>query len=179
LGDYVKKAWFLDRDGTIIVDQHYLKDPEKVVLLDNAAQALKEAQDAGYLLIVVTNQSGIARGYFTPEEADKVDERLSAMLEKEGVRIAKTYRCPHLPDGIPPYNVTCDCRKPDVGLFKQAIADFDLNPKECIACGDKLRDIENLHQLGLPEEGLGLIGKEDGKYTDLLSFFCAVSCNCE
>lgn len=175
----MNKAWFLDRDGTIIVDQHYLKEPDKVVLLDHAVEALKKAQEAGYLLIVVTNQSGIARGYFTMEEADKVDERLSSLLGAEGVHITKTYRCPHLPDGIPPYNIKCNCRKPGVGMFRQAIEEFDLDPTQCIACGDKKRDIENLHQLGIPEKNLGLIGKETSGHLDLLAFFNVATCNHE
>ena len=170
----MKKAWFLDRDGTIIVDQHYLKDPEKVVLLDNAISALKEAQEAGYILIIVTNQSGIARGYFSPEDADLVDTRLSTILEQNGVHITRTYRCPHLPDGIAPYNIECDCRKPNTGMFRQAISDFGLDPESCIACGDKPRDIERLPELGLPKHNLGIIGTKENEYPDLLTFFHAV-----
>lgn len=167
----MNKAWFLDRDGTIIKDQHYLKTPEKIVFLEYAVEALKEAQNAGYLLIVVTNQSGIARGLLTQEDADKVDARLTALLLEKGVQLTRIYRCPHFPNGIPPYNVVCDCRKPKLGMFSNAIKEYNLAPEKCLACGDKKRDIERLPELGLQKEKLGLIGVNKGEYPDLLTFF--------
>ncbi|MCI8855581.1 MAG: HAD family hydrolase [Clostridiaceae bacterium] len=166
------KAWFLDRDGTIIEDCCYLGDPSKVRLLENAAEALRLAQEAGYLLIVVTNQSGIGRGYFTEEAADRVDQRMAELLEEYGVKLTACYRCPHWPGGYAPYNVICDCRKPKTGLFQKAIADYDIDPEQSIACGDKLRDIERLPDLGIQPKHLGVIAP-DG-YPNLLSFFLAV-----
>lgn len=170
-----RKAWFLDRDGTIIVDKHYIKDPDQVVLLDGVADVLREAQDMGYLLIVITNQSGIARGYFSEEEADLVNERLKLLLEREGIHLAKIYRCPHLPEGRPPYNIVCGCRKPGVELFRQAILDFDLDPARCIACGDKDRDVRRLPELGIPQRNLGIITSQSGPgcYPNLDAFFHA------
>jgi len=170
----VNKAWFLDRDGTIIVDQDYLGDPEEVVLLDRACEALKLAQDAGYLLIIVTNQSGIARGYFSERDADRVDEQMCTLLAQQGVTIAQIYRCPHHPEGLPPYNIACTCRKPQTGLFRQAILEHDIDPLQSIACGDKRRDIERLGEVGIPEERLGVIGKRAGEYSDLFAFFQAM-----
>lgn len=172
--DAARKAWFLDRDGTIIVDRHYLSDPEQVELLEGAAQALAQAQRAGYLLVVVTNQSGIARGYFSEAEADRVDRRLAELLAEHGVTIARTYRCPHLPEGKPPYDIVCDCRKPRLGLFRRAIAELGIDPARSIACGDKPRDVERLPGLGIPQEALGIIGPGEGRYPDLLSFFRTV-----
>lgn len=176
MGNIKRKAWFLDRDGTIIADMHYIKDPDKVVLLDGVSETLRKAQDMGYLLIVVTNQSGIARGYFSDKEADQVDERLKLLLEQQGVCLTKTYRCPHHPKGRPPYNIVCDCRKPCTGLFHRAIADYDLNPEECIACGDKPRDIQRLPELGIPKEHLGIIDftGSPGTFLSLSSFFHAI-----
>lgn len=168
----MKKAWFLDRDGTIIEDKHYLSDPDDIVIIPGAVEAMKMAQNDGYLLIVVTNQSGIARGYFTETDADRVDKRLSDILRQQGVIIATSYRCPHLPDGIPPYNVLCSCRKPDTGMFKAAIADFGLNPSDCIACGDKERDIEKLSEIGIPSNNTGIIDQEH--YKNLFEFYISI-----
>lgn len=169
----MQKAWFLDRDGTIIEDKHYLKDPEDIVILDGVVQALQEAQKAGYLLIIITNQSGIARGFFSPQDADRVDERLSEMLAQYGITITKSYRCPHLQDGNPPYNISCSCRKPNTGMFEQAITDHGLDPSLCIACGDKLRDIERLSDIGVPKENTGVI---DGvEFHSILDFYKKVT----
>lgn len=167
-----RKAWFLDRDGTIIVDKHYLGDPDGVEFLPNTIEALRLAQELGYMLIVVTNQSGIARGYFTEADADRVDQKISDELKKYNIQIEKFYRCPHLPDGIPPYNICCECRKPGTGLFEQAIKEYTLDPKCCIACGDKTRDIEGLPKLGIPEQNLGLINSN--AYQDILEFITMV-----
>lgn len=168
----MKKAWFLDRDGTIIEDKHYLSVPDDIVLLPGTAEALRMAQNDGFLLIVVTNQSGIARGYFTEADADSVDRRLHELLKEQGVVITASYRCPHLPDGIPPYNIRCGCRKPETGLFRAAIRDFGLEPSLCIACGDKPRDTERLSEIGIPAEHTGIIDKEN--FPDLLEFYTKV-----
>lgn len=168
----MKKAWFLDRDGTMIEDKHYLSDPDDIVLLPGTVEALRMAQNDGFLLIVVTNQSGIARGYFTEADADSVDRRLHELLKEKGVVITASYRCPHLPDGIPPYNIRCGCRKPETGLFRAAIRDFGLEPSLCIACGDKPRDTERLSEIGIPAEHTGIIDKEN--FPDLLEFYTKV-----
>ncbi|MBP1579178.1 MAG: HAD family hydrolase [Oscillospiraceae bacterium] len=168
----MKKAWFLDRDGTIIEDKHYLSDPDNIVILPRAAEAMRRAQEDGFMLVVVTNQSGIARGYFTEADADIVDKRLSEMLKEQGVTLAATYRCPHLPDGIPPYNISCTCRKPGTGMFSQAIEELGLDPSRCIACGDKARDTERLPEIGIPAENTGIIDPEH--YKDLYEFYSAV-----
>ena len=173
----MNKAWFLDRDGTIIEDKHYLSDPKNIAILPEAAEAMKAAQDDGFLLIVITNQSGIARGYFDMAEADAVDGRLREMLAEKGVNMTAIYRCPHLPNGIPPYNIQCNCRKPETGMFSAAIADFDLNPTECIACGDKFRDVMRLPEIGIPEKNTGVIDAEH--YNNLMDFYTAVKAQAE
>ena len=168
----MQKAWFLDRDGTIIEDKHYLSNPDDVELLNGTIEALRAAQSDGFLLIVVTNQSGIARGFFSESDADKVDKRLSDVLIGYGIKITASYRCPHLPEGISPYNINCKCRKPGTALFEQAIRDYNLDVSQCIACGDKLRDIERLPSIGIPKENTGII---DGKsFDNLLSFYTSV-----
>ena len=130
------KYILLDRDGTIIVDKHYLSDPEGVELFPNSAQGLKAMQDAGYELLVTTNQSGIGRGFYSEEDMHAVNERMVELLAEHGVYIKALYFCPHAPDH------DCDCRKPAPGMFDQAIAEFGMTPEECYVIGDKLCDVE-------------------------------------
>ncbi len=130
------KYILLDRDGTIIEDKHYLHDPDGVELCLNAAEGLKAMQDAGYGLIVVTNQSGIGRGYYAEKDMHAVNERMSELLAEHGVEFKAVYFCPHAPDQ------ECDCRKPAPGMFDQAIAEFDMDPEDCYVIGDKLCDVE-------------------------------------
>lgn len=147
----MNKAFFLDRDGTIIVDKCYLGDPQGVELLPGAAEAIKKMNDAGFLVIVVTNQSGVARGFYPEDNVKRVNARLNEQLSGYGAHIDAFYYCPHLPGApVKKYDVICDCRKPKLGLFKKAIDDFNLNPELCFACGDKARDVAGLEKLGIP-----------------------------
>ena len=108
----MNKAFFLDRDGTIIVDKHYLSNPNEVELLVGAAKAIRLMNEAGYKVIVVSNQSGVARGMFTMKDVDKVNQRLNQLLDMENAHIDAFYICPHHPDGIiSPYNIQCKCKK--------------------------------------------------------------------
>lgn len=166
-----RKAWFLDRDGTIIEDRHYLHDPDQIVFLPNSIEAMRRAYKDRFLLIIVTNQSGIGRGYFTEEAADAVDQRFRETLAGQGVFLTDILRCPHYPGGISPYNRICSCRKPETGLFREAIERYELDPSLCLACGDKLRDIQKLPELGIPAVQTGLIGQKPGEYRDLLVFY--------
>ncbi len=169
----MNKAFFLDRDGTINVDFGYVGNPNKLVLLSGAAEAIKKMNDTGFLVIVISNQSGVARGYFTVKDVESVNVRLNEMLKEQGAHVDAFYYCPHLPNGvIKEYAVECDCRKPKLGLFKQAIKNFNLDPKCCYACGDKLRDVEGLVELGVPGSHLGVIDKEDkkGHFENMKSF---------
>ncbi|WP_320172794.1 D-glycero-beta-D-manno-heptose 1,7-bisphosphate 7-phosphatase [Maridesulfovibrio sp.] len=130
------KYILLDRDGTIIEDKHYLCDPDEVELCFNASEGLKAMQDAGFGLIVVTNQSGIGRGYYAESDMKAVNDRMAKLLAVHGIKINAVYFCPHAPDQ------ECDCRKPAPGMFDQAIADFGMNPEECFVIGDKICDVE-------------------------------------
>jgi len=141
--DRKRRAVFLDRDGTLNVVREYVGKTADVELVPNAAEGARMLAAAGYVLVVVSNQSGIARGYFTEEQADAVDERLAQLLSGLGVTIAASYRCPHLPDApLPQYAVECDCRKPSPGLILRAAAELALDPKASWAIGDRVRDIE-------------------------------------
>lgn len=126
----------MDRDGTIIEERHYLKDPAEVVLLPGAAPALKRLQDAGYRLILVTNQSGVGRGYFTLDDVAKVQARLDELLARESVRLAKTYVAPEAPDQ------PSRGRKPSPQFLFDARDEFALDLTRCYMIGDKLIDLE-------------------------------------
>lgn len=154
----MNKAFFLDRDGTVNVDTGYVGNPDEVELLPGVAEAIKKMNDAGYLVIVVSNQSGVARGYFGVEDVQKVNNRINELLSEYGAHIDAFYYCPHLAEGIvKEFSIDCDCRKPKPGLFKKAMNDYNLAPAFCYACGDKPRDIEGLIELGVPKEHLKIV----------------------
>jgi D-glycero-D-manno-heptose 1,7-bisphosphate phosphatase len=137
-------AVFLDRDGTIIEDMRYLHEPDKVRLLSGAAQAIQQLNDAGYLVVVVTNQSGIARGFYTVADYEAVETRLAALLEAQGARVDGAYFCPHHPRFTGP----CDCRKPGTRLFRDAQAALDIDFGKSWWVGDRISDVQ-------PAQGLG------------------------
>ena len=138
------RAAFLDRDGTIIDDAHYLARPEGVRLRPGAATAIKQLHDAGWRVIVVTNQSGIARGVMSSAEYERVHERLVTLLEAEGAHIDAAYMCPHHPD----FDRACDCRKPGTLLFRRAATDHDIALARSIFIGDRWRDVAPALELG-------------------------------
>ncbi|MEO6725285.1 MAG: D-glycero-beta-D-manno-heptose 1,7-bisphosphate 7-phosphatase [Blastocatellia bacterium] len=137
-----RRAIFLDRDGTLNEEVSYICDPAQFHLLDVAAEAIHLANQAGWLVIVITNQAGIARGLFTEEFLAGIHQRMTEELAQAGARVDAIYYCPHHPDiGEPPYRQVCDCRKPLPGLLTRAAAEFKLNLSECLAIGDRYRDV--------------------------------------
>lgn len=144
-----RRAVFFDRDGTLIDDMHYIARPELVRLRPGAARAVARVNDAGWAAIVVTNQSGIARGLLTEDDYARVQARTDALLAESGARIDASYHCPHLPDISGP----CDCRKPGVLLYRRASADLGLAPARSAYVGDRLRDVLPARALG----GLGIL----------------------
>ena len=154
------RAVFLDRDGTINADKNYLYRAEDFEFLPGAVEALKLLQDSGYLLIIITNQSGIARGYYTEDDFRTLTEWMLGRLKEAGVNIARVYYCPHLPDAkIPEYRKICNCRKPETGLFEQAIRDYDIDMAGSYAIGDKMRDCAICEKT--PCRGFLIGGKSD------------------
>ncbi len=134
-------AAFLDRDGTIIEDPGYLSDPEKIQFIPGAIDALRALQQAGYRLVLVTNQAGVARGLLTETDVQRVNERLMRLLAEAGVHLDGIYYCPHHPDyGPPEYRRECDCRKPKPGMIHRAIRDLGLNPSRSVVIGDHVTD---------------------------------------
>ena len=139
-----RPAVFLDRDGTLIKDWHFIGEPEQVELLEGAAGAVRRLNEAGWPVIIVTNQSGIARGYFTESDYHNVRERLNALLADGGARVDASYMCPHHPD----FSGPCECRKPGTLLFRRAVQEHALDPKRSWYIGDKLRDVRPAGELG-------------------------------
>jgi histidinol-phosphate phosphatase family protein len=139
-----KPAAFLDRDGTIMRDAAYVSDPMHVELLPGAATAIRRLNDAAVAVIVVTNQSGIARGWLTLDDYERVRAQLDTLLAKEGARIDASYFCPHLPE----ITGSCECRKPGLKLYRDAIAAYGLDPKQSLFAGDRWRDVAPGRALG-------------------------------
>jgi len=137
-----RPAVFLDRDGTIIRESDYLRRPEQVRLLPHAADALHRLQEAGFALVVVTNQSGVARGLLTEVDLAQVHDLLRSRLARRGVQLDAVYYCPHHPEAArPEYRRTCTCRKPSPGLLLQAAEHLDLDLAHSFAVGDSARDL--------------------------------------
>lgn len=132
-----RRAAFLDRDGTLIVDKHYLKDPAQVTLVPHAANAVRAFNYALVPVIIISNQSGIARGLLTEQDYRAQRDRIDDLLEERGAFVDDHYHCPHHPDITGP----CDCRKPEIGLFEQAILEHQLDAASSFFIGDKLRDL--------------------------------------
>ncbi len=130
----MNKAILLDRDGTINEDYGYVFEIEKFKFIEGVIEGLKILRDLGYKLIVITNQSGIARGYYTEEDAIKIFNYMKDKLLKENIVIEKVYYCPHIGDN-------CNCRKPKLELFYKAQREFDIDFNKSYAIGDKLRDL--------------------------------------
>ncbi|HEY3227172.1 MAG TPA: HAD family hydrolase [Planctomycetota bacterium] len=138
-----KPALFLDRDGTLIEDRHFLDSPDGVKLLPNAVRGLKAWIAAGYVPVIVTNQSGIARGLFAWKRLREIHRRLLDLLKKRGVVVEGIYVCPHLPQGkVRRYAKRCGCRKPKAGLLKRAARDLGLDLPASVSIGDSIRDVE-------------------------------------
>jgi D-glycero-D-manno-heptose 1,7-bisphosphate phosphatase len=151
----------LDRDGTLIVEQHYLSRVEDLQLLPASAEGLRQMQQLGLGLAVITNQSGIARGYFDRAAVDLLHDRLRQLLHEEGVRLEGIYVCPHGPDD------GCPCRKPGTALVVQAAAELGFEPQQAFVIGDKASDVELGQRLGattlLVRTGYGARCAQEGK----------------
>ena len=139
-----RAAVFLDRDGTIIRDIGYLGSEDAVELIPGAAEAIRVLNESGWPVVVVTNQSGIARGYFTFEDYERVRQRLDALLSSYGAHLDGSYACPHHPDESGP----CECRKPGTLMHRQAADEFGLDVSRSWYIGDRLRDVQPALELG-------------------------------
>ena len=146
----MERVVFLDRDGTLNEEVCYLYKPEDLHILPGVKEALRMLKAAGYRLGVVTNQAGVARGYYKPEDVQKLHLHMNQLLERDGAGIDAFYYCPHHPvHGIGPYKIQCRCRKPGTGMFEMAKERFDVDKAHSFMVGDKLLDVEAGKNYGL------------------------------
>lgn len=143
---------FLDRDGTIIQDTHYLCDPDKIVFIPGAIEAMREMNQSGLNIFLVTNQSGIGRGFLSSEQYHLVQERLASMLCHQGIELTDSLFCPHKPGD------KCSCRKPDPGMWTRLSETHGLSPEESVIVGDKESDILFGYNCGFKATILTLTG---------------------
>ena len=138
----MRKAVFFDRDGVINVDHGYVSKISDFEFIDGAAATLAEFRRRGYLLILATNQSGIARGFYTEDDFFKLTDYMQEQLKRQDAAFDGIYYCPHHPQAkIPKYKKECDCRKPKSGMFVKAIADFDIDVNSSAMSGDHAGDL--------------------------------------
>ena len=145
-----KKAVFFDRDGTLNVDTDYLYKIEEFRWEEGAVEAIRYCNDRGWLVIVVTNQSGVARGYYTEADVERLHAWMNEDLQKHGAHIDAFYYCPHHPKGVvAQYAKECDCRKPAPGLVETACKEFGIDKSRSVLIGDKERDVECAERAGV------------------------------
>jgi len=145
-----RPAVFMDRDGTINEQMGYINHPSRFVLLPGAAQAIRLLNLHGFLAIVVSNQSGVARGYFPLELVHEVHDILRARLREQGAHLDGIYFCPHYEGGkVPGFSVPCECRKPRTGLIRMAREAYDIDMERSYVVGDRFSDMELASRAGL------------------------------
>ena len=156
------KIVFLDRDGTINEEVEYLHRPSDLVILPGVSAALKRLKEQGFRLVVVTNQAGVARGYYSESDVEELHEYMNRLLAKDGAEIDRYFYCPHHPvHGIGDYKQPCHCRKPDIGMFEMAEKYFQVDKFHSYMIGDKLLDTEAGHNYGVSAVLVGTgYGKE-------------------
>jgi D-glycero-D-manno-heptose 1,7-bisphosphate phosphatase len=143
------KAIFLDKDGTLIPDIPYNVNPDLITIVPNAIEGLKQLSAEGYLLIIISNQAGVARGYFTEDKLPAVEQRIKQLLEKQGVKLSAFYYCPHHPEGtVRRYTDDCYCRKPQPGMLLKAARDHNIDLPSSWMIGDILNDVEAGNRAG-------------------------------
>lgn len=161
----LRPAVFLDRDGTINVEKRYLYKIEDFEYMDGAVEGLRRLQDWGYLLVIITNQSGIARGYYSEDDFQRLTDWMLSDLAIRGIHIAGMYFCPHHPESkIEKYRKNCDCRKPKTGLFYRAAQELDIDLCRSVAIGDKPRDLAICREAGVQGILLSDEEKEKGRF---------------
>jgi len=159
-----RRAVFIDRDGTISEEVGYVNHVSRYRVFPFAAEAVRALHEAGWLAVLVTNQAGVARGYFAEEIIGQVHGVLAAELEKGGARLDAVYYCPHHPSvGEPPYRLDCDCRKPRPGLIHEAARRFRLDLAGCWMVGDRYSDVVLARNAGV-RSAFVLTGYGRGEY---------------
>lgn len=143
------RAIVMDRDGTVCDEVGYVNHVSRIRLLPRSAAAIRRAREAGFKTAIVTNQAGVARGYFDEELIHRVHDRVRELLAADGAAVDAIYYCPHHPDaGAPPYRLDCDCRKPRPGMLLRARDELGLDLARSYLVGDSMRDVEAGHRVG-------------------------------
>jgi D-glycero-D-manno-heptose 1,7-bisphosphate phosphatase len=156
----MNKAAFLDRDGVINIDHGYVFQPEKFEFIDGVFDACRHLQELGYLLIVITNQSGIARGMFTEQQFQQLTDWMLARFREQGVTITAVYHCPHHPDYGSESERHCTCRKPAPGMLLNAMRDHHIDPATSLMVGDKGADMQAAAAAGVARKVLVRSGQK-------------------
>ena len=146
----MKPAAFFDRDGVLNVDRGYAHLPQHLEWIPGAADAVRVLNEAGYLVIVVTNQSGVARGLYDEQTVNNLHAHMRETLNRQGARIDAFYYCPHHPEGtVAAYTLACRCRKPGIGMLEHAARDFPIDKSRSFLVGDKDTDMEAARAFGI------------------------------
>ncbi|GAB5378792.1 MAG: D-glycero-beta-D-manno-heptose 1,7-bisphosphate 7-phosphatase [Aliiglaciecola sp.] len=154
------KALFLDRDGIINVDNGYVYQAQNFQFFDAIFPLCQRFQDAGFLIIVVTNQSGIGRGYYSSEQFLQLNEWMVEQFNDKGIKISDTYFCPHHPNhGVGEYRTACSCRKPNPGMFQQAQKKYQIDMDSSVMIGDRMSDMKASEAAGVSHRFLLLNSK--------------------
>jgi len=154
------KALFIDRDGVINVDKVHVFKTDQVEFTEGIFELCRRYSDAGYMIIVITNQAGIAKGLYSEDDFQVLMSWMANEFENNGIKIGGIYHCPHHPD----FTGYCSCRKPEPGMILKAMAEFSLEIKSCVLIGDTESDIEAGRRAGIPEENMLLISGIPGDY---------------
>ena len=165
----MNKALFIDRDGVINIDKVHVYRKEDFEFINGIFDLCRKYSDAGYKLLIVTNQAGIAKGIYTEDDFNNLMKWVVEEFNKHDITIDKVYYCPHHPD----FTGLCHCRKPEPGMLLQAQKDFDLCLSDCALIGDKESDIEAGRRVGIPEKNMLLLEKQLIDFNNLpgLSFY--------
>jgi D-glycero-D-manno-heptose 1,7-bisphosphate phosphatase len=159
------KAIFLDRDGTVNEEMGYINHPDRFIIFPFVSESIRIFNQLGYLVIIITNQSGIARGYYTETLVKELHNRLFREMEMQGAKISAIYYCPHHPtEGKGEYKKDCDCRKPKPGLIMKALKEFQISLHDSYLIGDRYNDIRMAQNMEM-KSGLVLTGYGQGEFT--------------
>lgn len=145
-----KPAVFLDRDGTVCEEVGYLSQVKNLRLIPGSAQAIRQIREAGWKVVIISNQSGVARGYLSEETVLTIHGALKKMLQQQDAEVDGIYYCPHHPQGNPPYNIQCSCRKPESGMLVKAARELQIDLNKSIVIGDKYSDVLTAQRLNIP-----------------------------
>jgi D-glycero-D-manno-heptose 1,7-bisphosphate phosphatase len=160
----MKKALFIDRDGVINVDKVHVYRIDQIEFTDGIFDLCRKYYESGYLIVIITNQAGIAKGLYTGNDFGILMSWVVKEFENHGIKIEKVYHCPHHPE----YTGPCSCRKPEPGMILKAIKELDLQIEECVLIGDKESDIEAGRRSGIPESSMLLINGAPHNYLEKL-----------